>query len=98
MIPDFTAAMGAPRVAAIEYPFGRPIGQPHDREGQMAVMRTTLRALEEADRPGVVIHLPFEWPEAPEAVHWHPKEPSPILKLLREKPELAQRLMHGELP
>lgn len=97
-IPEFTASVGGPRVAAIEYPFGRPLGQPGDREGQLAVLRATLNALEEAEAPGTVVHLPFDWPEPPEQVHWHPKEPSPIVKLLSQHPELYQKLLTGEIP
>ncbi|MFQ5896799.1 MAG: hypothetical protein ACE5JN_00925 [Candidatus Methylomirabilia bacterium] len=97
-IPEFTASVGAPRVAAIEYPFGRPLGQPGDREGQVAVLRATLDALAEAATPGTVVHLPFEWPEPPEQVHWHPKEPSPILKLLSQHPALYGKFLAGEIP
>jgi hypothetical protein len=32
-----------------------------------------------------VEHLPFVWPEPPEQTSWHPDEPSPIIKLLRER-------------
>jgi len=97
-IPDLTAAAGAPRVAAIEFPFGRPFGQPSDAAAQRAVLHATLDVLRDASRPGTVVHLPFEWSEAPEQVHWHPKEPSPIIKLLSRDPSLFQRLAAGEVP
>jgi hypothetical protein len=98
MIPDLTHAAGAPRVAAIEFPFGRPLGQPADVDGQGAVLAATLDALRDADGPGAVIHLPYEWPEAIDQVHWHPAEPSPIVKLLGKNPGLFQRLVHGDIP
>jgi hypothetical protein len=98
MIPDLTAAAWAPRVAAIEFPFGRPFGQPHDAVTQRAVLRATLHALCDAAAPGTIIHLPFEWPESPEEVRWHPKEPSPILQLLARDPSLFQRLAAGDIP
>ena len=37
-IPDLTAAVSTPRVAAIEYPFGRTVGQPGGSAGQLAVL------------------------------------------------------------
>jgi hypothetical protein len=37
MIPEFTASVGAPRVAGIDYPFGRPMGLPGDQAGQRAL-------------------------------------------------------------
>ncbi len=98
MIPDLTAAAGAPRVAAIEFPFGRPLGQPHDAATQRAVLQATLDALQDASKPGTVVHLPFRWPELPEHVHWHPKEPSPIVQLLARDPSLFQRLAGGDIP
>ena len=98
MIPDLTAVWGAPRVAAIEFPFGRPLGQPHDVVTQRAVLRATLEALRDAEAPGAVVHLPFQWPEPPEQVHWHPKELSPIVQLLARDPSLFKRLLEGEIP
>ena len=98
MIPDFTAAAGAPRVAAIEFPFSRPFGQPHDTATQRAVLRATLDVLSDAAAPGTVAHLPFEWPESAAEVRWHPKEPSPIIQLLAGDPSLFQRLVAGDIP
>lgn len=85
-------------MAAIEFPFGRPLGQPHDAATQRAVLDAALAALRDAAAPGTVIHLPFEWPESPAEVHWHPKEPSPILQLLARNPSLFQRLASGDIP
>lgn len=98
MIPDLTAASGAPRVAGIEFPFGRPLGQPHDAVTQRAVLWATLEALRDAERPGSVVHLPFEWPEPPDQVRWHPKEPSPIVQLLGREPSLLRRLLEEGVP
>ena len=80
-IPEFNREVGFPRVAAIAYPFGRPVGDVGDRSGQRQVLLKTLACLEKADEPGQVFHLPFEWPETPKAVKWHPPEMSPIIKL-----------------
>ncbi len=98
MVPDLTHAAGAPRVAAIEFPFGRPLGQPGDVDGQRAVLAATLEALRDAGGPGAVIHLPYEWPEPVDQVHWHPAEPSPIVKLLGQDPGLFRRLVDGDIP
>ncbi len=98
MVPDLTAAAGAPRVAAIEFPFGRPLGQPGDAATQRAVLRVTLEVLRAAPAPGTVTHLPFEWPKAHDQVHWHPKEPSPIGRLLASDPSMFKRLVAGEIP
>ena len=84
-IPEFQREIGIPRSAAIAYPFGRPIGQVGDVEGQRRVLLETLAFLDEAATPGEVRHLPFEWPEPPKEVKWHPPEISPIVKQFLEQ-------------
>ena len=79
--PEFHRQVGIPRVAAIEYPYGRPVGQVHDPNGQREVLMAALSALEEAKTPGQIFHLPFTWPEEPKKTDWHPPEISPIIKL-----------------
>jgi len=59
-VPDLTASVGVPRIAAIEYPLGRTLGQPGDAAGQTAVLRAVLQALGEIDTPGSIRHLPFK--------------------------------------
>ena len=99
MIPDFTAAPGVPRVAAIAYPLSRPLGDPGDAEGQRAVLRAALGVLEEAAAPGTVTTLPFLWPEPAKLVRRQPlADPPPIAKLLRAKPWLYFKLVSGEIP
>ena len=81
MTPDFHREVGIPRVAAIEYPYGRILGEVNDREGQRAVLLEALKVLEQAKAPGEVFHLPFTWPEDPKETKWQPPEISPIIKL-----------------
>ncbi len=85
MTPEYHREIGIPRVAAIEYPFGRPIGQVNDCEGQRSVLKQTLSILEKAQQPGQVFHLPFTWPEDPKNTAWHPPEISPIVKLFLDE-------------
>lgn len=79
--PEFNREIGIPRVAAIEYPYGRPVGQVNDDEGQRKVLLEALSVLEKAQEPGQVFHLPFEWPEEPKETKWHPSVASPMIKL-----------------
>lgn len=98
MIPPLTAATGAPRVAAIELPFSRPMGGPDMPELQRGVLAAALAVLETAPQPGTVVHLPFEWPGDPRRARIGPSEPPPIVRLLLRKPWMALRLLSGELP
>ena len=85
MMPEVTASAGAPRIAAIEHPFGLTMGLPGDRERQLAVLRGALRAVEEIPQPGGVVHLPLEW-NGGEKVKWHPPELPPIAAYLARHP------------
>lgn len=98
MIPALTAATGAPRVAAIEYPLSRPMGMVGDAAGQGAVLRAALEVLANAKEYGTVIDLPFQWPEPRgKAMGPLPEDP-PISVLCKRKPWLFLKLLSGELP
>ena len=77
---EFHYAVGIPRSAAIEYPYGRPVGAVGDREGQRRVLSAALSMLEDAENPGEIHHLPFTWPEDPRDTDWHPPKISPLIK------------------
>jgi hypothetical protein len=85
MIPELTASAGAPRIAAIEHPFGMTLGRPGDVAGQLAVLHTTLQAMAEMTEPGSVVHLPFEWASR-EKLRIGPPEPPPIARYLIRHP------------
>ena len=83
--------MGIPRTAAIEHPYGRPVGQVGDREGQRKVLLETLAVLEKAQKPGEVWHLPCAWPEDPKNTNWQPPEMSPLIKFYLEDIKRARQ-------
>ncbi len=100
MIPELTRAVGIPRLAGISYPMGRPMGSPHDGDGQRSVLRETLRLLETATGPDSYVELPFEWPESSAKARNASKglAPPPIVDLLQRKPWLLPRLYSGRIP
>ena len=100
MIPDLTRSVGVPRLAGISYPMGRPLGRPHDADGQRAVLRATLALLASASRPDSYVELPFVWPETPAKARNASRDlaPPPIAELLRKKPWLLPRLYSGRMP
>jgi hypothetical protein len=79
-MPEFHNAVGIPRSAAIEYPFGRLFGEVNDRKGQREVLEQTLSLFEKTTNPGHVEHLSFSWHEEPKHAKWHPPGISPIVK------------------
>jgi hypothetical protein len=100
MIPELTRAVGVPRLAGLSYPMGRPLGRPHDADGQRAVLRATLELLASASEPDSYVELPFEWPESPVQARNASKglAPPPIVELLKKKPWLLARLYSGRIP
>jgi hypothetical protein len=100
MIPELTRAVGVPRLAGIGYPMGRPLGRPHDDDGQRAVLRATLELLASASGPDSYVGLPFQWPETPAQARNASKglAPPPIAALLQKKPWLLARLYSGQIP
>jgi D-proline reductase (dithiol) PrdB len=98
MIPEFTASVGAPRVAGIEYPFGRPLGLPGDPDGQRTVLHAALDVVSRARAPGTVIQLPFRWPQSPRDARADPPVPPPIVQLLKHKPWLLPRFLRHDIP
>ena len=87
MIWVYQNAVGMPRVAAIEHPFGRPYGDVGDSARQREVLTAALRVFEKASAPGHIEHLPFAWHEDPKETRWHPSEPSPIIALMKKRRE-----------
>jgi hypothetical protein len=95
-IPDLAVSVSAPRIAAIEYPLGRTLGQPGDAVGQKAVLCATLDALETIHTPGGVAQLPFEW--TADDGRSEPPETPPIVKLVQRNPWLLPRLLRRSVP
>jgi hypothetical protein len=89
--PEFHRLMGVPRTVAIEYPYGRLLGQAGDREGQRKVLLAALSLLQEAQKPGEIRYLPFTWPEEPKNAKWQPPEMSPLIKLYLDEIKAARK-------
>lgn len=58
---DIAASAGNPRQIFLNYPLGTPAGRPNDPENQRLVLREGLKLLENADRPGIIVDLPYSW-------------------------------------
>ena len=50
-------AMSLPRVLLTPFLMGRPIGQPNDQDGQMAIIKKGLNLLERAEKSGTMESL-----------------------------------------
>ncbi|MGO9260310.1 MAG: hypothetical protein ACLQU1_28985 [Bryobacteraceae bacterium] len=97
MVPELTASAGAPRIAAIEHPFGMTLGRPGDAAGQLAVLRATLRAMEALAEPGGVVDLPFKWTSTEKLALGPPVAP-PIARYLLRHPWDLPRFLNRTPP
>jgi len=91
------ASVSAPRVAGIEHPFGQTVGGPGDSATQLAVLRSTLFALQTIEVPGDVLHLPFEWRGDPKTIE-HSMEHPPIATYLMKHPLQIRNLLKRQVP
>ena len=60
-LPPVVKQTGTPRAVAPLVPMGANAGGPHNVEQQTAIVKDTLRQLEEITTPGTVVPLPFEY-------------------------------------
>jgi D-proline reductase (dithiol) PrdB len=63
---DIATSAGNPRQIFLNYPLGNPVGRPNDPENQRIVLREGLNLLENADRPGIIVDLPYAWSDSRE--------------------------------
>lgn len=92
MMPYWAEKIGVPRALAVEFPFGHPLGRPHDPDMQLRVIRQALSVLASACAAGTITHSGEIWPGSREEAikQWQPDEPTPIIKLLA--PRLREML------
>lgn len=96
MIPELTASTGAPRIAAVERPFGLPMGLPDDAAGQLAVLRGVVRAVESIAKPGGILDLGLEWPDL--KLNIAAPQPPPIVAYLKRHPWALARFFNRTPP
>jgi D-proline reductase (dithiol) PrdB len=60
---DMMARVKAPRNVFVNFPLGHQCGKPNDEHMQNQILRDTLNYLAEAETPGGIKDLPYEWHE-----------------------------------
>jgi len=93
MMPVFGERLGAPRTLGVEFPFGHPLGLPGDFALQTRVLEAALGLLARAAPPGPVVeHFAEPWPGDFDVWKkaWHPREPSPVIRWMREQATLRR--------
>ncbi|MBI3993496.1 MAG: hypothetical protein HY342_09495 [Candidatus Lambdaproteobacteria bacterium] len=62
---DITAAANPPRALFTDLPLGSTCGRPNEPENQREILRRGLALLHEAQRPGQIVDVPYDWPRNP---------------------------------
>jgi len=100
---DIAASAGNPRQVFLNYPLGNPAGRPHDPENQRSVLAAGLKLLEDADRPGIIIDLPYVWSDSREWIAKFMTDEQPFIsddaearrqELLKKAREQKARQIH----
>ena len=60
---DLIQQVGVPRCVHYRFPFGFTLGDVNDQSTQLSILKDTLRVLEEAEEPGTIIELGYQWSE-----------------------------------
>ena len=76
---DIAASAGNPRQIFLNYPLGNPAGRPQDPENQRNVLRAGLKLLEEAERSGIIVDLPYTWSDSREWMKKFMTEEQPFI-------------------
>ncbi len=58
-------AEGTPRGLFVRFPFGAPLGPPHDEATHRAVLQEMLHLLETATVPNVIVDSALRWRQSP---------------------------------
>jgi D-proline reductase (dithiol) PrdB len=61
MYKEMAEKVHPPRVAHVKFPFGRPMGEPGNRDQHRVIAEDALRILETATLPGAIVTLPYRW-------------------------------------
>lgn len=60
---DLTEQVRPPRSLFVNFPMGNAFGAPFDVDMQLAILRAALGLAETAIEPGLLVDLPYVWPE-----------------------------------
>ncbi len=61
LLPELSAITGVPRTLALHFPFGAPLGDPHNADLHAAVLTQALDLLASAKSPGIIHSSDLAW-------------------------------------
>lgn len=87
MMPDVAAALLAPRVVGVEFPFGHAFGPAGDDATHRRVLEMALTVAAGAASPGTRVDVDVAWPVPRGEAYksWQPPVPSPVVQLMLDR-------------
>ncbi|HEY5673115.1 MAG TPA: hypothetical protein VIR78_05380 [Malonomonas sp.] len=61
IVREYSEKVRPPRTLFLRWPFGHPLGEPHNRPQQRAVLLEAFRALYQIEQAGSIVDSPFRW-------------------------------------
>jgi len=61
IVREYTEKVKPPRSVFLKWPFGHPLGEPGNVAQQRAVLKKAFEVLYAAEKPGVIVDLPWRW-------------------------------------
>ena len=61
MYKQVADALRPPRVAYVRFPFGQPLGEPHNAEQHRVIVEDALKILSTTTERGIIHELPYRW-------------------------------------
>ncbi len=61
LVHEYSEKVKPPRTIFLDWPFGHPLGEPFDKEQQVAVLLKTFKKLYSIAVPGTIYDLNFKW-------------------------------------
>tara|TARA_B110000263_G_scaffold181406_1_gene158979 strand:+ start:185 stop:418 length:234 start_codon:yes stop_codon:yes gene_type:complete len=61
MYKEMADVIKPPRTVHVKFPFGRPMGEPNNKEQQKVIAMDALNILSSSNTPGQITELPYKW-------------------------------------
>ncbi len=61
LVRELAVAVKAPRMLYLHWPFGHALGEPGNRDQQRTILHDAFSLARIAQRPGLVVDLPYQW-------------------------------------
>ena len=58
---DVAETVKPPRTLLVKFPYGSPLGRPHDKDTQTGVLMEAINLLDSIDQSGTIVRSRYSW-------------------------------------